>query len=150
MNYFRFGVGRDRVVSTSGTGDYPVLGESVYIETSIGGITGATGLNNGANIRSRSTNQFSSTEVNLIYSETGEWYLYAYRGDTYIGILQNDGTFAFTSSTSDDKTVEVNEIIDLRNYDSSYTFRVCGYPDAASPNTKVTVSTKDMWKFYLQ
>ena len=150
LNYFRFGVGRDRVVSTSGTGDYPVLGESVYIETSIGGITGATGLNNGASIRSRSTNQFSSTEVNLIYSETGEWYLYAYRGDTYIGILQNDGTFAFTSNTSDDKTVEVNEIIDLRNYDSSYTFRVCGYPDAASPNTKVTASTKDMWRFYLQ
>ena len=150
LNYFRFGVGQDRVVSTSGTGDYPVLGESVYIETSIGGITGATGLNNGANIRSRSTNQFSSTEVNLIYSETGEWYLYAYRGDTYIGVLQNDGTFAFTSSTSDDKTVEINEIIDLRNYDSSYTFRVCGYPDAASPNTKVTASTKDMWRFYLQ
>ena len=136
-------------MSSSNTGEYPVLGESVYVETSIGGITGATGIDNGATIRSRSTYRFDNSEVNLIYSETGEWYLYAYSGDTYIGILQTDGTFAFTSSTSDDRTIGAGEVIDLRNYDSSYSFRVCGYPDAHSPNTKVTTSTTDMWNFYL-
>ena len=149
LHYFRFGVGKDRIVSSSNTGEYPSLGESVYVETSIGGITGATGIDNGATIRSRSTYRFDNSEVNLIYSETGEWYLYAYSGDTYIGILQTDGTFAFTSSTSDDRTIGAGEVIDLRNYDSSYSFRVCGYPDAHSPNTKVTTSTKDMWNFYL-
>ena len=93
--------------------------------------------------------EFQSSEVNLIYSETGEWYLYAYSGDTYVGILQNDGTFAFTSDTSDDRTIEPGEVIDLRKYDSSYSFRVCGYPDPQSPNKKVTAATKDMWNFYL-
>ena len=149
LNYFRFGVGRDRAVSSSNDDEYPFLGESVAVATSVGGIAGATGLDNNVTIRSRSTYAFDRAEVNLVYSEKGEWYLYAYSGDTYVGILQNDGTFAFTSDTSDDRTIGAGEVIDLRDYDSSYSFRVCGYPDADAPSTKVTDATKNMWKFYL-
>ena len=49
----------------------------------------------------------------------------------------------------DDRTIGAGEVIDLRDYDSSYSFRVCGYPDADAPSTKVTDATKNMWKFYL-
>ena len=146
LKYFRFGAGKDRLVDAFNP--EASVGESVYIETAIGGIAGATGVQNNANIRSRST-YFTAKEANLVYSVSGEWYLYAYSGDNYVGILQDDGTFGFTSETSNDRTIGPGERIDLRNYNQNYKFRVCGYPDASNSEKKVTASTKDMWSFYL-
>ena len=146
LKYYRFGAGKDRIVDA--LNPEPSVGESVYIETAIGGIAGATGVQNNANIRSRST-YFTAKEANLVYSVSGEWYLYAYSGDNYVGILQDDGTFGFTSETSNDRTIGPGERIDLRNYNQNYKFRVCGYPDASNSEKKVTASTKDMWSFYL-
>jgi hypothetical protein len=145
LKYFRFGAGKDRTVDA--LNPEPSVGESVYIETAIGGIAGATGVQNNANIRSRSV-YFTAKEANLVYSVSGEWYLYAYSGDKYVGILQEDGTFGLTSETSNDKTIGPGEKIDLRTFDGNYKFRVCGYPDASNSNQKVTSSTKDMWSFY--
>lgn len=146
LKYFRFGAGKDRIVDA--LNPEPSVGESVYIETAIGGIAGATGVQNNANIRSRSV-YFTAKEANLVYSVSGEWYLYAYSGDKYVGILQEDGTFGFTSETSNDRTVGPGEKIDLRSFNENYKFRVCGYPDASNSEKKVTASTKDMWSFYL-
>jgi hypothetical protein len=146
LKYFRFGAGKDRIVDA--LNPEPSVGESVYIETAIGGIAGATGVQNNANIRSRSV-YFTAKEANLVYSVSGEWYLYAYSGDNYVGILQDDGTFGFTSETSNDRTIGPGERIDLRNFNANYKFRVCGYPDASNSEKKVTSSTKDMWSFYL-
>lgn len=146
LNYYRFGVGKDRIVDA--LNPEPSVGESVSIETAIGGIAGATGIQNNANIRSRSV-YFTPEEANYVYSVSGAWYLYAYYGDEYIGILQDDGTFGFTSETSEDRTIGPNEKIDLRNFNQNYKFRVCGYPDASNSEKKVTASTKDMWSFYL-
>ena len=146
LKYYRFGAGKDRIVDA--LNPEPSVGESVYIETAIGGIAGATGIQNNANIRSRSV-YFTTKEANLVYSVSGEWYLYAYSGDQYVGILQDDGTFGFTSDTSNDRTIGPGERIDLRNFNQNYKFRVCGYPDASNSEKKVTASTKDMWSFYL-
>lgn len=146
LNYYRFGVGKDRIVDA--LNPEPSVGESVSIETAIGGIAGATGIQNNANIRSRSV-YFTPKEANYVYSVSGAWYLYAYYGDEYVGILQDDGTFGFTSETSEDRTIGPNEKIDLRNFNQNYKFRVCGYPDASNSEKKVTASTKDMWSFYL-
>ena len=146
LKYFRFGAGKDRLVDAFNP--EASVGESVYIETAIGGIAGATGVQNNANIRSRST-YFTAKEANLVYSVSGEWYLYAYSGDNYVGILQDDGTFGLTSETSNDRTIGPGERIDLRNFNANYKFRVCGYPDASNSEKKVTSGTKDMWSFYL-
>lgn len=146
LKYFRFGAGKDRIVDAFNPEQS--VGESVYIETAIGGIAGATGVQNNANIRSRSV-YFTAKEANLVYSVSGEWYLYAYSGDKYVGILQDDGTFGFTSETSNDRTIGAGEKIDLRVFDENYKFRVCGYPDASNSEKKVTSTTKDMWSFYL-
>lgn len=146
LNYFRFGAGKDRIVDA--LNPEPSVGQSVYIETAIGGIAGATGIQNTASIRSRSV-YFTTKEANLVYSAGGEWYLYAYSGDNYVGILQDDGTFGFTSDTSSDRTMRPGEKLDLRIFDENYRFRVCGYPDASNSSKKVTDSSKDMWSFFL-
>ena len=145
LKYFRFGVGKDRIVDAFNP--EASVGEAVSIETAIGGIAGATGVQNNAGSRSRSV-YFTANEANLVYSVSGAWYLYAYSGNTYVGILQEDGTFGFTSETSNDRTIGPGEKIDLRTFNKNYRFRVCGYPDASNSSQKVTSSTKDMWSFY--